>query len=352
MSKKFDLSQAQISSIAVHKTGHRLRSEDFVASDDLIELDDQLKGALEDYFLKPFKSEYFWHFTHNTDLALNEAYTYVSNVFLSPLKRPALLEQSVNLLKHLHGQSLHPQIKSGELYVVYFTGCSLEESTVDAIGLFKSEHKDMFLRVGAQDTQVNLETEEGINLKKLDKGAIVFNTLGDEGYTLLMVDRDSEEAQYWRDDFLGIKRIEDDTFHTEGLLAVVGDFCEDVYASSPRQEQVEIINQSLQFFNENPVYDAEQYKVEVLGGMPEHQELFDKYQSRYLEEHELSGEEEFSLSKQAVRDARKRFKSLIKLDTGVELKIHPKNAQYEYIERGYDESLQMGYYKVFFRKEE
>ena len=209
MSKKFDLSQASLSALAVHKTGHRLRGEDLVASLELLEFDDQLKGALEDYFLKPFKSEYFWHFTHNTDLALNEAHVYVSNIFLSPLKRPALLEQSVNLLKHLHAQSLHPQIKSGELYVAFFTGCSLEDSTVDAIGLFKSEHKDLFLRVGDGEEQVSLETEEGINLKKLDKGALVFNTLGDEGYTLLMVDRDSEETAYWRDDFLGIKRIQD-----------------------------------------------------------------------------------------------------------------------------------------------
>lgn len=352
MSKKFDLSQATLSALAVHKTGHRLRGEDYIASTELLELDDHLRGVLEDYFLKPFKSEYFWHFTHSTDLALNEAHTYVGNVFLSPLKRASLLEQSVNLLKHLHGQSLHPQIKSGELYVAYFTGCSLEDSTVDAIGIFKSEHKDLFLRIGGDEEKVNVEAEEGINLKKLDKGAIVFNSFAEEGYSLLMVDRDSEEAQYWRDDFLGIRRIEDDTFHTEGLLNIVGDFCEDVYQSAPRQEQVEIVNQSLQFFNDNPVYDPELFKVEVLGGMPEHQELFDKYQQRYLEEHELSGEEEFMVSKQAVREARKRFKSLIKLDTGVELKIHPKSAQYEYIERGFDEKLQMGYYKVYFRKEE
>ena len=43
---------------------------------------------------------------------------------------------------------MHPQIKSGEFYVVYFSDCRFGGKPTDALGLFKSETRDTFLDVG------------------------------------------------------------------------------------------------------------------------------------------------------------------------------------------------------------
>jgi len=92
-------------------------------------------------------------------------YLYVSKIFKN---KDLLYEQSINLAKHLYEQSTHPKIKGGEFYTVYFKDCILGGETLDAIGLFKSENKDTFLKVIRQNGNFNLESQKGINIKKLD----------------------------------------------------------------------------------------------------------------------------------------------------------------------------------------
>lgn len=43
---------------------------------------------------------------------------------------------------------MHPQIKSEECYVVYFSDCRFGGKPTDALGLFKSETRNTFLDVG------------------------------------------------------------------------------------------------------------------------------------------------------------------------------------------------------------
>ena len=62
-----DLTQARLAGLAVHKVGNKLRDEGVVTSTELFEPDEILQGILEDYFLKPIKSEYFWQFRNETE---------------------------------------------------------------------------------------------------------------------------------------------------------------------------------------------------------------------------------------------------------------------------------------------
>lgn len=88
---------------------------------------------------------------------MNEAYSYVSKIFDN---QEQLYEQSVNLAKHLHEQSTHPKIKGGEFYTVYFKDCILDGETLDAVGSFKSENKDTFLKVLQENGNFNLQSEK------------------------------------------------------------------------------------------------------------------------------------------------------------------------------------------------
>lgn len=99
---------------------------------------------------------------------MNEVFVCAGKIFDDPKN---LYEQSKNISKHLYEQSTHPQIKSGEFYVVHFTNCTIEGKTVDAIGLFKSENKDTFLKINVTDNSFDIKSEKGININKLDKDA-------------------------------------------------------------------------------------------------------------------------------------------------------------------------------------
>lgn len=142
---------------------------------------------------------------------MNEVFTCVSKIFDDP---EILLEQSVNLAKHLYEQSVHPKIKSGEFYVVYFKNCMIDGNTVDAIGLFKSENKEIFLQIHTANDGFEIESQQGININKLDKGCLIFNTDKENGYVVAVVDNTNKgvDAHYWIDDFLHVRQRQDEYY--------------------------------------------------------------------------------------------------------------------------------------------
>jgi hypothetical protein len=58
----------------------------------------------------------------------------------------------------------------------------------EAIGLFKSENKDTYIKVFNQQDAFEVSADNGVNINKLDKGCIVFNTEKDKGYKLVFID--------------------------------------------------------------------------------------------------------------------------------------------------------------------
>lgn len=348
-----DLSSARLTTLAVHKVGNKVRQEGVIASKELFPLEEEyMTQILEDYFLRPFKAEEFFKFDHPSDLSMNEVYTYSRQIFSQ--SREEFLQASTHILTHLYTHSAHPHIKSGELYVAHFRECVVDGHEVDAVGIFKSENKDVFLKVEGQEDQVNMKAEEGINIKKLDKGCLVFNLYAEDGYSVLMVDKSSEDTTYWREDFLQVKRIQDNTFQTESFLNLTKNFCEDVFGrEQDKKEQVVFLNRSLHYFTKHKEFDLEEFKDDVLPSQ-EYRDQFDDFRNVYEEESGLPpADEGFAISKFAVRNLRKHFRTQIKLDTHIELKLDPKFAEQasEWMERAYDEQRGMFYYKIYFNEE-
>lgn len=106
------------------------------------------------------------------ELMNNPVYASVSQIFDNDSE---FYQQSVQIAEHLFEQSNNPNIKSGELYIVHFRNCNVEEGVCDAVGIFKSETKDTFLKIVMNQNTYQLVGESGINIKKLDKACIVFN---------------------------------------------------------------------------------------------------------------------------------------------------------------------------------
>jgi hypothetical protein len=76
------------------------------------------------------------------------------------------------------------------LYVVYFKKVQIEGNPLDAIGIFKSETKETYLKVYPQDGGFNVDYEENaININKLDKGVLIFNIEKENGYKVVVIDK-------------------------------------------------------------------------------------------------------------------------------------------------------------------
>ena len=68
----------KIESIAVHRVGNKSIDEPLFLSQGLLKVNDEIRSVLYSYFISPFKSNEYYSLYHETDLALNEVYAFVS----------------------------------------------------------------------------------------------------------------------------------------------------------------------------------------------------------------------------------------------------------------------------------
>ncbi|MBI9055362.1 MAG: nucleoid-associated protein [Bacteroidales bacterium] len=342
-------SETIIDQLVVHKVGSKYSEENIRFSKDLLNINDEIKELLTKYFLTPFKSNEFFNFYHESDLNLNEVYHYAQKVFDDPEQ---IMDQSMNLAKHLYENSTHPNINGGEFYTVYFQDLEFNNEPVDAIGLFKSETKETFLKVYPNEDNYSIESEQGIDIKKLDKGCLILNTEKENGYVVTSVDKLSkgEDARYWIDDFLKIKQREDEYYHTENVMKMYKDF---VIKELPNEydmakaDQVDLINKSKKFFKETDNFEMEDFAEKVI----EDKDIigsFNDYKKVYESDNEVQISDEFQISDSAVKKQARIFKSVIKLDKNFHIYVHGNR---EYISRGVDEKTGMQYYQIFFKEE-
>ncbi|MDR1793587.1 MAG: nucleoid-associated protein [Bacteroidales bacterium] len=338
---------SKITNISLHSVGNKSAEELLLLSKQNLNLADNVKEILNFYFTNAFKTEEYFQFFHDTDLSLNEVYTYISEIFTNP---ETLLEQSVNLAKHLYEQSTHPKIKGGEFYTVYFTDCVIDGKTVDAVGLFKSENKDTFLKVFPKGDGFEIESEKGININKLDKGCLIFNTEKENGYIVAVVDNTNRgiDAQYWIDDFLHVRQRQDEYYNTQNIMSLCKNF---VAKELPQQfevskaDQIDLLNKSVQFFKEKDTFNLEDFTNEVIV-QPEIIQSFNAYKTDYQQEYEIEFSDNFPISDSAVKKQARVFKSVIKLDKNFHIYVHGNR---QLIEQGEDSKGK--FYKIYYNEE-
>ncbi len=334
--------------VAIHFVGNKGNDEGLKLSEDCTELNSDLKNLLLTYFLTPFKSGELYTFYHESDLNLNEAFVYASRLFEQP---DTLHEQSVHFAKHLYQSSMHPKINGGEFYTVYFKDAQIEGQFVDAIGLFKSERKDTFLKVEEAASLYEVSSEEGININKLDKGCLIFNYQKEKGYAVALVDQagKGEEAVYWVDHFLKVNQRHDDYHHTQHVLSLCKNFITSDLPKAfevTKADQADFLNKSIQFFKDKSSFDIDEFEQEVIA-QPELIQRFQQYKSDYQELTETPIERHFDISNAAVKKQARVFKSVLKLDKNFHIYIHGNR---ELIEQGVEKDGRR-YYKIYFEQE-
>ena len=341
---------ANFERIYTHFVGNKSDEEGITISKTPLQLQDEsLRELLLNYFLQPFKNKEYNHFYHEADLNLNALYTYISSIFTDP---DSLYIQSVNIAKHLYEQSKHPMIKGGELYVVYFDDCVIDGENTDAIGLFKSETKETFLKIFPQGDGYEALSDKGIDIRKLDKGCIIVNSEKENGYKVCVVDQTnkSSDAQYWKDDFLKIISRKDSFHYTQNYMNMCKNFVTDQMPEDfdvSKTDQIDLLNRSVDFFKKNESFNIQEFSREVIQ-QDELIDSFKNYKTKFQEDHNIPVVDEFEISNTAVKKYSKVFKSVLKLDKNFHIYIHGNK---DLIERGRDDAIGMNFYKIFYKEE-
>jgi hypothetical protein len=299
--------------------------------------------------VKPFIVPEYHSFTFsNDDFTLNPLYIFASQVFDN---QDNLHKNSISIAKLLFELSVHPQIKSGDLFVAYFTDLMIDDEVMDAVGIFKSENRQSFLKLDLQSDDFSILPEDGINIEKLDKGCLIFNTNRNNGFKVFNIDKSNRtfEAQYWKDNFLQIKPCSDDFHYTKEFMNITKNFVTKQLKNEhdvSKADQIDLLNRSVAYFKTNESFDKNDFEKEVFQN-PQVISAFQNFDSEYREKHDINLKNNFEISEQAVKKQAKVFKSVLKLDNNFHVYIHGNR---ELIEQGMDNNGRK-FYKIYFEKE-
>ncbi len=348
-----NLYSTQIETISLHRVGNKNKNERLFLSEEPFGLNDETTGLLKEYFFKPFreKEENYFKLSNEVDLEFNTIFKMVSGIFADP---DTTHEHSKKIAAHLFEQSNHPHIKSGEVYVAYLTGLLLDNVKVDAVGIFKSEMKQDFLQFAEKGGNLDILIQQGININKLDKGCLIFNVKKEEGYKVLSVDSNRYDAKYWLHNFLEVDVLADENFLTKSYLKFCQNFAKDVVLpAEDKQQEVLFMNRAVNHFAKNDAFEESNFLNEVMEN-PEFIPEFKNYKVDKGAKYSIEDVSSFDIANKAVTEARKKIKSVINLDTNIQIKldfINPESVE-KFIEKGWDEERQMYYYLVYFNKEQ
>lgn len=346
-----NLSETYINSLALHKAGNLAREEESIVADVLYPLDDEIRNVLDQYLLRPFRGDRYLRFQDGEDLYKNRVYSACKSIFDD--SGQSLLEQSEVILEQLVESSNNQNIKSGELYVAYLQNCVIGDEVTDAVGIFKSENRSTFLQFKERDQFIQIDSKQGVDINKLDKGCIVFNTDRELGYLVMTVDNNSVDALYWKDAFLKVQQARTEMYFTETAMNLCRSFANDVVAvNEDKKEEVLFLDRSINYFADNDKFSLNDFEEQILDS-PEQKQAFDTYKKVYAEKHQVDAPAEFEIVQDTVKKMEKKLRNSIKLDTNLEIRFqhHSDIPIDRYLEKGYDEEKQMHYYKVYFNEE-
>ncbi|WP_297511275.1 nucleoid-associated protein [Flavobacterium sp.] len=348
-----NLFNTHIDSLSIHRVGNKSRNENLFLSESSYSLTDEIVPLIKEYFFRPFreKEENYFQFAHDVDLEYNEMFNLASEVFTNP---SSVHEVSKKITHHLFEQSNHPHIKNGEVFVAYLTNIAIDNQTVDALGVFKSELKNDFLQFEERGSNLEMILQEGINLNKLDKGCLIFNYKKEEGYKILTVDSNRYDARYWLEQFLSVDAFQDENFMTKKYLKFCQEFAKEVvFPAEDKKEEVLFMNRAVNHFAKNDTFEESKFLNEVIDN-PDLIPEFKSYKADRGEKYSIEDVTSFPIANAAVSDARRTIKNVINLDTNIQIKldfVNPDSAE-KFVEKGWDEERQMYYYLVYFNKEQ
>lgn len=329
----------KIKAATIQIVGNKTRGEGLSAAltlADVSESSDFLTKLVE----KSFTMEDLKCFTYIESVELNPVYQFVSKIFDDD---EAFLKQSVNIATFLYDQSVHPNIRSGELYVLLLE-CEYKKQAVEAITILKSEKKDPFLATDNDGREISVRTIYGTGLKGLDKGCLILNIEREKGYVVGTVDNtnNGSDAQYWTDSFLHVTDCDDDYHETERLMEMCTGFVAQLKEQSVVESAVAAKKTASAFAAGETILVDE--LAEMICQNDEQKQAFEAYKQWFEEEFGDFSNEVNVVRKATSRKPVTRMNTL-KLGTDFEVKVLNPTAK---IEGGIDKKSGKKYYTLYY----
>jgi hypothetical protein len=339
----------KLDKLIIHNIGNKNNGDGVRFSDELTDFE-SVEESINKLIINSFKFDELYHFHFLPNLELNPMYTFINLIFANN-KQENFIEQTKNIGRYLYDKSTHPQIKSGELCVFNLKDCVVNDEVVSCVGVFKSENKETILKIEDKNTRYSLSDVIGMNVNKLDKGCLIFNTEKDKGYIITVVDNTNKnnEAQYWKNEFLSIQPIKNEYHQTNQFLGIAKQFVTKKISEDfdvTKAEQIDLLNRSVEYFKTNNTFEKEKFENEVF----KDSSLIDSFRGfdeNYRRENEIEISDNFEISNQAVKKQSRIFKSVLKLDKNFHIYIHGDK---ELIEQGIEKDGRK-YYKIYYQDE-
>lgn len=351
MTLKLNFEAVEMAQLVLAKIGNPSRDEPLQTSKQPFKVSDEDQKTLCPIFLKPFRNLVGQRFVHHSSLDKNEINMSATAIFDDAA---SLLTQGCEIATRLYSKSSHPNIKSGDLCISLLKNIDLDGEMKRAICILKSESVTPFLSISARDGDLQLETEQGINPEKIDKGCLILEHLEKKGFYVLTFDRAGAESRFWVRDFLGVRPIPDSALLSKRVaeMAVSAVAPEAVAQDSPPWDVNEPAQEALSYLKGQKNFSLQEFEEQALR-TDEAKSRFAEERKRVEEEEGIKLEENFDISKRDVTKAKKFMKSIMKLDTGVEIRLRPKvvDKPGDVLEKGFDESRKMNYIKVYFNED-
>ncbi len=255
------------------------------------------------------------------------------------------------LAMNLFQSANHHQVKSGEFILMALENVIFEDQLIRCLALIKSESKDSFITFADSASRIDLSHHHGILITKLDKAAIIYDVIREDGYRLSIVDRKNGrvEAQYWREHFLVCENVSDAFHYTKRYMNLTETYLkhklEDEFQIDGA-DRANLIRRTADYFKSNDSFDEETYQKEVLQD-DNVIHSFNQYKESSLLEFAEELPDSFPISHNAVKRYAKNFKSVLKLDKNFHIYIHGDRSM---IESGSDSDGRK-YYKLYFDTE-
>lgn len=333
--------------LVIHNVGNSTLDEGVQLSKTLTFYPEELKDNLYNFFTKPFRTEEYFHFTDEEDLENNVVFSAAKSIFED---RAQLLQNSNIIAEQLYRVNGHPKSKGGELFVVYFPHVEFDGEHIKALGIYKLDNKEKFLKAISNENSYDVWTEEGISLSKVDKACLILDIEEEDGYVVASIDKSKgDEFGIWADEFLKIIQRKDEYFDTSNTLSFCKSYVMDKLPEDfevNRVDQADLLNKSVNFFKENDQFRIDQFADQVLE-QEELKQSFEDYRKRFEDVYEVELNDQFDISKNAVKKQARFFKSIIKLDKNFHIYVHGNR---QMIEQGVDENGKK-YYKLYYNSE-
>lgn len=352
-----DFTRSDMSHLIHHHVGNKGLGHAFMQSLSETNLQDELtKHQLMLFLTQKFKSDIVYEFSKKDQDQVNihSVQDYVRAIFKNN-NSESFVAGSQMIANHLYNMTMHPKCPGGTMYLAYFKDVVSDGELVNAIGIFKKEEDEQFLKPEIKEGYAVIETEYGQSIDKLEKGVLILNTAANDGFKIHVFDKGKklkDIAFYWNDDFLSIRLKDTPYYQTSHQLMQILSFCDEVLTTDNNvsiMDRKMVENKTINFFTAKEKFNPDEFNGEVLQGQAELISSYQEHKDAYQKTYQMTLKDDFDISQTAVKEKSKYAATMIHLDNNFEVKI---KSRYDLMDQGFDEEKGLKYIKLWYSQDE